>query len=124
MNKKNWNRGIPLILLGIIGIFVSVFCDRVGFGNPGFGTFELSGLIIGAILTAAGTVQVLFPNPLLLLRLLAGIYVIGTLYFGLKPEPGNYSPRGGTSPDLSREVSIRSWKKTGHCSDDWQCAAT
>ncbi|MFX0200572.1 MAG: hypothetical protein ACFFCW_31010, partial [Candidatus Hodarchaeota archaeon] len=89
VKKKNLNRGIPLIALGIIGIFVSAFYDWFGFGNPGFGTLELSGMIIGAILTTVGLVKVLFPDSLLLLRLLAGIYMTGILCLGLKPNGFN-----------------------------------
>jgi len=91
LKRKALNRGIPLIALGIVGIFVSATYDYVGLGKPGVGILELSGLIIGAIITAAGLVKVLFPDTLLLLRALAGIYVTGTLYFGLKSDPGNYS---------------------------------
>jgi glycopeptide antibiotics resistance protein len=91
LNKKKWNRGIPLILVGMVAILVFIFYDRVGFGKPGVGMLQLSGLIIGAIIAAAGLVRILFPYSIWLLRLLAGIYVTGILYFGLKPDPGNYS---------------------------------
>jgi VanZ family protein len=91
LSNRKWNRGIALILVGIVAILVSIFYDRVGFGKPGVGMLQLSGLIIGVIITAVGLVRVLFPDPTKLFRLLAGIYVTGILYFGLKPDPGNYS---------------------------------
>ena len=71
LKRKALNRGIPLIALGIVGIFVSATYDYVGLGKPGVGFLELSGLIIGAIITATGLVKVLFPDTLLLLRALA-----------------------------------------------------
>ncbi|MFX0199475.1 MAG: VanZ family protein, partial [Candidatus Hodarchaeota archaeon] len=50
-----------------------------------------SGMIIGAIITTVGLVKVLFPDSLLLLRLLAGIYVTGIFYLGLKPNGFNHT---------------------------------
>ncbi|MFX0145912.1 MAG: hypothetical protein ACFE9C_17740, partial [Candidatus Hodarchaeota archaeon] len=79
LKKKNLDRGIPMIALGIVGIFVSAFYDYVGFGKPSVGLLELSGVIIGAIITAVGLVKVLFPDTLFLLSALAGSYVAGIL---------------------------------------------
>jgi len=90
LKRKALNRGIPLIALGIVRIFVSAFYYYVGLGKPGVGILEMSGLIIGAIITAAGLVKVLFPDTLLLLRALAGIYVTGILYVGLQPKPSRH----------------------------------
>jgi VanZ family protein len=72
-------------------VSLSISYVYVGFGKPGVGMFQLSGLIIGAIIAAVGLVRVLLPDPTRLLRVLAGIYLPGILYFGLKPDPGNYS---------------------------------
>jgi glycopeptide antibiotics resistance protein len=91
LSKKKLNQGIPLIVIGVVAILVSIFYDRLGFGKPGVGMLQLSGMIIGAIITAVGLVRVLFPDPTRLLRVLAGIYFTGILYFGLEPHPGNYS---------------------------------
>jgi VanZ family protein len=91
LSEKNWNRGIPLIVIGIVAILLFIFYDRFGFGKPGVGMLQLSGLIIGAIITAAGLVRGLFRDPTGLFRVLAGIYFTGILYLGLKPLPGDYA---------------------------------
>lgn len=66
-------------------MFVSTFADSIGVGRPGFGIGQLSGLIIGALVTLAGLVKVLFRNSRILVRLLAGIYLGGIIYMGLRP---------------------------------------
>ena len=68
-------------------ILVSAFADSIGFGRPGFGLEQLSGLVIGAIITTAGLVKVLFHDARILVRFLAGIYLSGVLYVGLRPDP-------------------------------------
>jgi VanZ family protein len=68
-------------------MLVSAFADSIGVGRPGFGVEQLSGLVIGALVTMAGLVKVLLADTRILIRVLAGIYVGGILYVGLRPNP-------------------------------------
>lgn len=79
--------GALLIAAGVTGMLVSTFADSIGLGRQGFGLMQLSGLVIGAILTTAGLVKVLFHDARILVRFLGGIYLSGILYVGLKPDP-------------------------------------
>lgn len=78
--------GVLLIAVGVAGMLVSAFADWIGVGHSGFGLEQLSGLVIGALVTVAGLVKVFFTNTRIFVRVLAGIYVSGILYVGLMPN--------------------------------------
>ena len=79
--------GTLLVAVGVTSMLVSVFADSIGLGRQGFGLMQLSGLVIGAIVSTAGLVKVLFHDARILVRFLAGIYLSGILYVGLRPDP-------------------------------------
>jgi hypothetical protein len=50
--------GIVLLIVGIIGLVISVIADFIGVGfvgaSPGFGPTQIIGIVIGAILIGVG----------------------------------------------------------------------
>jgi hypothetical protein len=96
--------GVLLIAVGVAGMLVSTFADSIGVGHSGFGREQLSGLVIGALVTVAGLVKVFFANTRILVRVLAGIYVGGILYVGLRPNPFNC-----TQDKILLDVSSFDW---------------
>jgi len=52
--------GIVLIVVGIIVLLLSLGADPVGIGgSPGFGSYQIAGTIVGAIVTVVGLVLTL-----------------------------------------------------------------
>ncbi|UCB46237.1 MAG: hypothetical protein JSV25_02090 [Spirochaetota bacterium] len=51
--------GIILLIVGVIGLVISVIADFIGVGfigaSPGFGTIQIIGIAVGAILIGIGT---------------------------------------------------------------------
>ncbi|MFX0199418.1 MAG: VanZ family protein [Candidatus Hodarchaeota archaeon] len=84
--NSGFSREALLIALGVMGMLVSAFADSIGLGHPGFGLAQVSGVVIGALVALAATVKILFPDTRILVRLLAGIYMSGILYTGLRPH--------------------------------------
>jgi glycopeptide antibiotics resistance protein len=89
--KRCWDWGFLLIAVGATAIVVSGFADSISVGRPGFGVEQLSGLVIGVLVVAAGVVKVLFANSSTLARILTGIYLSGILFVGLRANPFKYT---------------------------------
>ena len=89
LTKKDFDRGVLLIIIGVVGMLISAFADSIGLGSPGFGLEQLSGLVIGSLVTMAGLGRVFFPENRILVHALSAIYVSGILYVGLRPNPCN-----------------------------------
>jgi hypothetical protein len=55
------SRKIMSIILRVVGIAVFIFSaavDRIGIGRyPGFGTYQIAGIVLGVILVIAGLVS-------------------------------------------------------------------
>jgi len=86
MIRRYLDPGFFLIVIGASGMLVSAFADAMGLGRPGFGIGQLSGLVIGATITIAGVVNIIFHDARLFVRFLAGIYLCGIFYAGLRPH--------------------------------------
>jgi cytochrome c biogenesis protein CcdA len=54
MNKKTL--GIAALVVGIVFLLVSLGADVLGIGQPGFGTRQITGAIIGAAIAIIGIV--------------------------------------------------------------------
>ncbi len=52
--------GIVLLVVGIVVLLLSLVADPIGIGvRPGFGSYQIVGAIVGAIVTVVGLVLTL-----------------------------------------------------------------
>jgi hypothetical protein len=52
--------GIVLLVVGIVILILSLLADPIGIGGwPGFGRYQMVGIIVGAIVTVVGLVLTL-----------------------------------------------------------------
>jgi hypothetical protein len=52
--------GTVLLVVGIVVLLLSLIADLIGIGgSPGFGTYQIVGAIVGAIVTVVGLVLTL-----------------------------------------------------------------
>ena len=54
MVKAYHNSGFLLIGIGVTGMILSTFADSIGLGGHGFGLMQLSGLVLGGLVSAEG----------------------------------------------------------------------
>jgi hypothetical protein len=52
--------GIVLLVVGIVILLLSLVADPIGFGtSPGFGSYQIVGAVVGAVVTVVGLVLML-----------------------------------------------------------------
>lgn len=100
MVKRYLSPGFLLIASGVTAITLSTFADSIGIGHPGFGLKQLSGLVIGFLMSMGGLLNVHTINTKIVARVLTVICVGGILYMGLRP--GSFNPfKHGVLLDVS-----------------------
>jgi hypothetical protein len=63
MNAKK-SIGTLLLVIGIVALIVFAIADRIGIGeNPGFGSVQIAGVIIGAVAAIVGLFFLCKRNP-------------------------------------------------------------
>ena len=75
-------------LLMVMGTSVMLFAATVDLfhgGSPGFGAKQLSGLVVGAVVTLAGLRKLVLPALNILDGGILAVYLAGILVMGLKP---------------------------------------
>ena len=73
-------------LLMAMGTSVMLFAATVDlfYGRPGFGPAQISGLVVGAIITLAGLRKLILPRRTILDGVLLAVYFAGLLFMGIK----------------------------------------
>ena len=51
------NKGVIVLVIGILLLLVSLLADTFGFGNAGFGTRQIGGAVAGAVIAVIGLVM-------------------------------------------------------------------
>ena len=87
MVKRYLDPAFFLIGIGAAGIILSAFADLIGVGHAGFGQKQLSGLVIGVLLSVAGLLKIYLSSTKIWTRVLGVIYLSGILCVGLMPYP-------------------------------------
>lgn len=73
--------------MGVTGLTLSALADMIGIGRPGFGLKQLTGSVIGFLMSVSGLLKVHPTSTRVWPRVLVLICMSGILYMGLKPRP-------------------------------------
>lgn len=90
MVRSYLNSGFLLIGLGPTGMIFSAFADSIGLGRPGIGLTQLSGFVIGGLVSAGGLLKAYPKSTKTLAFFLTMICMSGILYMGLRPDAPKY----------------------------------